>query len=159
VIFFSSHKKNKSGQKTGALASIAIASVLISACAADVNVRGNIIDPDQSKIIKPGVQNKAAVRNLLGSPTNVSTFSNDTWYYITQLDHARAFRENTSLSRNIFAVSFDKTGIVTKIKTYTLKDGRKVRYAKRVTPTPGREFTLIQQLMGNLGRFETKDNE
>lgn len=133
--------------------------LLLTGCSADINVRGSVLDPDRVKSIKVGVQNKAAVRNLLGSPTNIAPFSGETWYYISQQDRTPAFRQNRSISRTVFAVSFDDNGIVKKIRNLSLADGKKVAFVERQTPTPGREFSLIQQLIGNLGRFETPTGE
>lgn len=123
-------------------------------CTPDINVRGNAVKTDNLARIKPGVQDRTAVRDLLGSPTNVSTFSNETWYYISQKDQRIAFSRITPTTRQIVAISFDKGGRVKKVKTYSLADAREIEPEDRVTPTPGQEFSLIQQLIGNLGRFE-----
>lgn len=128
--------------------------LLLGGCAADVNVRGNIVDQEKLAGIRPGTQDRDAVRSLLGSPTNVATFSNETWYYISQKDKSVAFKKIEPLSRNVVAISFDRQGQVAEVKTYSLADARNIQPVERTTPTPGREYSLIQQLIGNLGRFE-----
>ena len=45
--------------------------------------------------------------------------------------------------------------IVQDMKVYTEKDGEQIAYVDRVTPTPGSELTILQQLLGNLGKFNT----
>lgn len=135
-------------------AGIGTAMILLGACAADVNVRGNTIDQDRLEEIRPGAQSRESVRGLLGSPTNVATFSNETWYYISQKDKSVAFNKLEPLSRNVVAISFDDRGQVAEVKTYSLDDARNIQPVERETPTPGREFSLLQQLLGNLGRFE-----
>ncbi|MND02397.1 hypothetical protein D3C83_217680 [compost metagenome] len=37
------------------------------------------------------------------------------------------------------------------MNTYTLKDGKVVAFNGRETPTRGREMTILEQLLGNVG--------
>ena len=134
---------------------LAAAMLVVSACSADVNIRGNAVDKERLTKIRPGIENRAAVLNLLGSPTNVSTFSNETWYYITQKDRTVAFSRPIPLSRDIIAISFNKQDRVAEVKRYSLAHARNIKPEKRETPTPGREFGILEQLLGNLGRFES----
>lgn len=140
----------------GSCLRITLAAALISlaGCAPDINVRGNAVKSENLEKIKPGTQDRRAVRELLGSPTNVATFSDETWYYITQKDHRIAFSKIQPITRQVIAISFDQRGRVQKVKKYTLADAREIDPVDRVTPTPGQEFSLLQQLIGNLGRFE-----
>lgn len=128
--------------------------MLAAACSADVNIRGNTVDQDKLSKIKPGVQDRNSVRELLGSPTNIATFNDETWYYISQKDRSIAFSKPQPLSRRVVVISFDNNGRVAKVKKYSLADGRKIEPTDRKTPTPGHELSLIQQLIGNIGRFE-----
>ena len=138
---------------------LAAVMLVTSACSADINIRGNSVDKAHLAKIRPGVENRAAVRNLLGSPTNVSTFSNETWYYISQKDRTVAFSKPRPLSREIVAISFDKQHRVAGVKQYSLANARDIDPESRETPTPGREFGILEQLLGNLGRFESPSGE
>ena len=54
-------------------------------------------------------------------------------------------------------VSFDAANRVDILSEYDLEDGKPVIPTDRITPTAGKEITVLQQLFGNLGRFsETK---
>jgi outer membrane protein assembly factor BamE (lipoprotein component of BamABCDE complex) len=56
-------------------------------------------------------------------------------------------------NREVTVVTFDKASEqVTKVDVLALKDGRRLAYNKRETPTRGRELTVIEQLLGNVGR-------
>ncbi len=46
-----------------------------------------------------------------------------------------------------------------EIKKYNLADGKKIDPNDRVTPTPGQDFSILEQLIGNLGRFEPTAGE
>ena len=38
---------------------------------------------------------------------------------------------------------------------YDVSDSRQVNYVSRTTPTRGRELTLLEQVLGNVGRLPT----
>ena len=38
------------------------------------------------------------------------------------------------------------------VNNYTLKDGKVIAFNGRETPTRGRELTILEQLLGNVGR-------
>ena len=129
--------------------------VLLLACQPHVETRGHITDPNMLRKVTVGVQDQNAVRNLLGSPSAVSTFGNDVWYYINERTEAVAFFKPKVLERQIVAISFtngdDK--IIEKITHYDASDARDIDVVDRQTPTAGTEKTLLQQLFGNVGRF------
>ena len=45
-------------------------------------------------------------------------------------------------------------GVVRDFASLGLEDGRIIELVERKTPTAGNEITFLQQLFGNLGRFE-----
>jgi outer membrane protein assembly factor BamE (lipoprotein component of BamABCDE complex) len=128
---------------------------LLAACSADINLRGNAPDTDRLALIKPGAQSREQVVQLLGSPTTISTFDKNTIYYISQRTKVVTFNKPQILSRKIVEISFDKNDRVTQVKNYDLSNSRDIELIKRTTPTPGRQFTILQQLLGNFGRFES----
>ncbi len=38
-------------------------------------------------------------------------------------------------------------------KNYDLADGKDISMVSRITPTAGKEMTILEQIMGNVGRF------
>ncbi len=126
----------------------------LSACAEDIRVRGNIPDTEVVSKISPGVHSRIDIESLLGSPSTISTFQDSKWYYIGHKSTQFAFFEPEVLERKVLVVSFDKSGIVETTRTYELADGKIIDPVDRITPTEGREYTFMQQLIGNLGRFQ-----
>jgi len=53
-------------------------------------------------------------------------------------------------------ISFDKDGKVVKVDTLGLEQGRSINPIERTTPTHGNKLTVIEQMIGNLGRFKKK---
>jgi outer membrane protein assembly factor BamE (lipoprotein component of BamABCDE complex) len=105
------------------------------------------------KDVKVGVDTKSTVRGKLGSPSATSTFDPNIWFYMNQVKQRVAFRRPQVVSRNVTAISFDKDSeVVQSVNNYTLKDGKVIAYNNRETPTRGREITILEQMIGSVGR-------
>jgi outer membrane protein assembly factor BamE (lipoprotein component of BamABCDE complex) len=124
----------------------------LGACTAQLEVRGNEPSPQSLAQVQPGKSNKAQVTALLGSPTNVSTFNPDIWYYVSSRDTRVTFLEPTLLDQKVYVVEFDDAGLVKDIQMH-LNGNTQVAMNARTTPAPGKELTVFEQLIGNFGRF------
>ena len=97
-------------------------------------------------------EDKSAVVGRLGSPSTVSTFDPNTWFYITQVTQTQSFYMPRTIRRDVVAISFDKTAeTVSKVDVLTLKDGRVIAFNGRETPTRGRQLSALEQILGTLG--------
>ena len=128
----------------------------LGACAQDIRIRGNIPESEMVSKISPGIHSRIDIQSLLGSPSTVSTFQDSKWYYIGQKTTQFAFFEQEVLERSVLVVSFDAAGLVETTRTYDLADGQTIDPVDRVTPTEGREISILQQLLGNLGKFPSQ---
>ena len=133
--------------------------VAVSGCVSRLDTRGNLPDPDRVVEIKPGEQSREEVEEILGSPSAVTAFGNDTWYYISKQTETFAFFKPKVTERQIVVVKFDKDGKVSKIEKVGLEEGKKITPVERTTPTHGNKMTVIEQLIGNLGRFRKKQSK
>jgi len=131
------------------------AALALSACQHHVDDLGYVPDPDEVARIKPGLQGRDEVREILGSPSSASTFTDDRWYYISKKIQWVAFFTPDVLDQKVIEVDFDKDGMVTEVRNYTLKDGEQIDPVTRKTPSPGRELGFFEQLIGNIGKFNT----
>lgn len=127
--------------------------VAVAACSPRVEARGNLPDPQRLAKIKPGVDSRERVADMLGSPSSIAVFDQETWYYISERVETVAFFEPEVTDRKVVILHFDNKGVVKDIETLGLEDGNNIQPVDRVTPTAGREFTVMEQLIGNLGRF------
>lgn len=134
----------------------AIGLALLSGCAKDIDARGNLPPPEVMSQLAVGEQTRQDVRGLLGTPATTAIFDDETWYYISAHTTQYAFYPNHELDRTVYAVSFDERGILKDVRELNLEDGQNVAIAARETPTKGREFSLIEQLIGNLGRLSSQ---
>jgi outer membrane protein assembly factor BamE (lipoprotein component of BamABCDE complex) len=129
------------------------AGMLLAACEKEVRIRGHVPNPDSMEAIKAGLYSRDDVLELLGTPSTISTFDDQKWYYIGQRSTQFAYKRPKILDRNVVVVSFDESGYVTETAFYSLEDAQEIKPVARVTPTEGRDFTIMQQLLGNFGRL------
>ena len=142
-------------RRVGAAAALLLA---LGACQSRIDQRGYVPDPVDLARIKPGLQGRDEVRDILGSPSSVSAFSDSRWYYISKRTSTYAFFAPETLEQKVTVLEFDDGGMVTDIHNYALQDGVVIDPVTRKTPAPGRELTFIEQLVGNLGRFNKPAN-
>ena len=124
-----------------------VAGGTLIACAPVIDQRGYLPDPQVENTLKAGTDSKTTVQDKLGNASTTATFSGDAWYYISSTEKQVAFFTPTVLNREIFAVYFDKSGKVTGMRHFGLKDGHVVAFETRETPARGRELTFLQQLL------------
>jgi len=125
----------------------------LAACSIPVDQRGNLPEKTSLDQIKPGVSDKATVTRLLGSPSSIATFDHDCWYYISQKTKEVAFFKPELVDQEVVAIDFDKDGVVRDIRHRGLADRQAITPNPNATPAPGREFSFIEQLIGNFGKF------
>ncbi|MEL3892336.1 outer membrane protein assembly factor BamE [Ferrovibrio sp. MS7] len=137
---------------------LALFSAVLAACAPRQDYRGAQIDEDRLKEVKIG-STEGQVSAAIGSPSTTSTFQQwgTTWYYISSETEAVAFMAPELIDQQVLAISFDKDGKVKEIKRYGMKDGRQVAFVERETPTKGKDMTILEQLLGNFGRFNNQN--
>jgi outer membrane protein assembly factor BamE (lipoprotein component of BamABCDE complex) len=134
--------------------------ILLGACTPITSYQGFQAVEANPKDVKVGVDDKATVRDRLGSPSAVATFDPNTWYYISQVTDQMAFRKADIRRRDVVAINFDKgDDKVLAVNTYSLKDGHVVPYNRRSTPTRGRELSVIEQILGNIGNGQILPQE
>lgn len=134
-------------------AAIVVLAVLLVGCVVSEDQRGNLPDPDKLAQVHPGTTTKEQVVKILGSPSSESTFDDDTWYYISRKTKQVAFLSPTVLDQQVYIVDFDDKGVVKDVGHRTLANAEPISPAPGATPSPGRELSFMEQLIGNIGRF------
>jgi outer membrane protein assembly factor BamE (lipoprotein component of BamABCDE complex) len=130
--------------------------LLVGGCSffqAQSQMRGNRVDADQLKELVPGTSTRTDVTALIGSPTARATFDDNTWIYISEVTRPRIGRVQGVLSQDIVVLSFNDQGVLADVKRLNQEDALPVTVVARTTPSPGTEASFLQQLFGNIGRF------
>ena len=131
----------------------ALASLALAGCASIVDHRGFSPTPGSVDKLEVGTQSREDVIRLIGAPSAVATFNPNTWYYISQQQETLAFFEPEITEQHILQLTFNDAGRLTTVKNYDLKDSRDITMVARVTPTAGKGLTILEQLLGNVGKF------
>ena len=135
---------------------VLIGCLLLSSCGwlmPPPQVRGNKVDPESMKELTPGTSTKADVSAIIGSPTARDTFDDNTWLYISELTQQRIGRTLGELQQNVIVLNFDDRGVLKTISALNKEDALPVSVIARTTASPGTEASFMQQLLGNIGRF------
>ncbi|MGH7012864.1 MAG: outer membrane protein assembly factor BamE [Stellaceae bacterium] len=127
------------------------------ACQPTVDQRGNTPEPDHLSQIQPGKTDKATVTRLLGSPSSVAEFDPNVWYYVSAKTEDVAFLKTETLDQNVIKITFDKSNVVQSVQKLGMKDAETITPNPNATPSRGREFSWIEELLGNFGRFVSKN--
>ena len=83
-------------------------------CTATQNQRGYMESPGMLEAIRVGVDTKQSLQAALGSPSTLSTFSDNTWYYISMKQEDLLFFEPEETDRKIVAVNFGAGDVVSR---------------------------------------------
>lgn len=155
--------------RSSVLALAAVAALGSAACTPITTYSGFMVVENNPKDVKVGEDTKSTVMAKLGSPSASSATQNkqaeggqilrastaydsNLWFYISQVTDRVAFYKPRVAKRDVVAVAFDPaTEQVLSVNTYTLEDGKVIAYNGRETPTRGREISILEQLLGNVG--------
>jgi outer membrane protein assembly factor BamE (lipoprotein component of BamABCDE complex) len=137
-----------------ALVVIMIASVLAS-CSPMVDARGHTTNLIDLKQVIPGQSRREDVSAVLGSPSTTSSYGDEIWYYVSMKKERLAMLEPEVAKQRVVAITFDEAGAVSTIEEFGKKDGKSVDFVSKQTPTEGQKLTVIDQLLGNIGRFNS----
>ncbi|MEO0366067.1 MAG: outer membrane protein assembly factor BamE [Pseudomonadota bacterium] len=135
------------------------ATVLLSACAIVVlgacepTVRSHGFAPDAEILgtVSSGSDTRGSVRRKIGRPSSTGVFTQNGWYYVSTTVEHLTYHEPKVVDRRVVAITFDENDIVASVDSYGLEDGRLINLETRTTPTAGRELTILEQVLGNIG--------
>jgi outer membrane protein assembly factor BamE (lipoprotein component of BamABCDE complex) len=133
------------------VSTIALAALLASGCASNRAHKGAVIEPQLASSIQPGVDNKASVTKLLGTPTLTGEFTPNDWYYFSRDTNQLAFQNPHVVKQMVMLVRFDQAGNVASIQRTGKDLILHVSPTHRSTPTLGRKKSFLDELLGNIG--------
>ncbi len=124
-----------------------------ASCSPMMDARGHQTEMEDLKQLVDGQSRTSDVEALLGSPSAKSTYGETIWYYISQNQERQGMLAPEVTKQNVVAIGFDEADTVKAIVTYDLKDGKPINIVSKTTPVEGREMTVLDQILGNVGRF------
>lgn len=127
-------------------------------CAPTINNHGFDKEEVEFKKITPGVSKREDVLQLLGSPTSLSNFAPETWYYISNKTSATAFLPVKTIDQSVIEITFNAGGIVTNVKAISREEASEIKPIERQTPTSGHQSSVLREVFSNFGRMAPKSS-
>ncbi len=118
-----------------------------------VDNRGHIDNLSRFKQLKVGETKRAEVQELLGTPSITNNFGAETWYYVQNRKHAIAFLTPEIKEQKVTRIIFNSDGVIEKLERYDVGDSHDIALEQEITPTEGQELGALEQILGNVGRF------
>ena len=113
---------------------------------------GNMPSEDKIKEVKVG-QTQEKVRELLGSPSSVSSLDDNQWIYMSSTLKKVAFLTPKIINRDVLTIDFDKNGKVSKIAHLDETNGAKITPDKDETQSGGHNPGFFKKYFGGVGMF------
>jgi outer membrane protein assembly factor BamE (lipoprotein component of BamABCDE complex) len=156
--------------RKSALLFVTASALVLGACTPMTTYSGFQVVESNPADVKVGEDTKSTVLAKLGSPSATSLteskaarpgeeigavgpLDSNLWFYMSQVTDRVAFYKPRVAKRDVVAVSFNAdSDQVASVNSYTLEDGKVIAFNGRETPTRGREITILEQLLGNVGQ-------
>ena len=139
-------------KKLSALFPVLLASATLMACTPTQSTRGNIVEDFRMTEITPGISTRNNVLKSLGSPTTKAPFDENVWYYIGQKMEKKGIFDPEVTEEKVVVVAFNEEGIVDTIEEID-NERLVIPKARDKTKTGGNDITILEQVLGNVGRF------
>ena len=124
----------------------------IGACTPTQSQRGNMVEDFRMAEITPGISTRTNVLKSLGSPTTTAPFDENIWYYIGQKMEKKGIFDPQVVEEKVVVVTFNEEGIVDQMQEID-QNRLNIPKSRDKTPTGGNEVTVLEQLLGNVGKF------
>lgn len=131
------------------------ATAILPACTSTVTQHGFVMTDAALEQVPEG-SSREQVLIALGTPSATAEFGGEVFYYISQTkSRPVAFMNPSLIDQRVLAVYFNEEELVAQLANYGLKDGQVFDFVSRTTPTGGRDFSFVSQLLGAAGRVAT----
>ena len=119
------------------------------------DVHGNAVDPEVLASLKPNETSYVEVQKKLGAPSSKAVFDSEDWIYLHSKQQRIAFLKPKEIERTLIVLKFNRDGILQKIETKTLSQGRSISPSTATSQTNEESLTILDQMISNVGRMNT----
>ena len=139
--------------RTSFAAAVMVA-LLLQACAPQFRNHGYVPSEASLSALTYGVDTRESVVAAVGRPTTAGLLSDNTFYYVQSRFRTFAYQAPEEIDREVLAISFAPNGTLGNIERFGLEQGRVVQLSGRTTAEIFADRTFLNQLLGNVGRFD-----
>lgn len=133
---------------------LALTLAALGACAPTYRSHGYIPPEDDLAEIVVGVDTKATVEDVVGTPSSAGLRNDEGFFYVRSRVRTFGPTRPREIERQVLAISFDESDVVQNIERFGLEDGRVVALERRVTDNGITNLGFLRQLLGNIGNFD-----
>lgn len=133
---------------------IAGAMILLAGCSTDYfnQTEGNMPPRKDIIALKKGMT-QDEVRQIMGSPSVISSLDHRSWIYMNSTIKRLAFLKPKEMERNVVAVEFDLDGKVEKVVQLTKENGVDISISGDETPVMSNEEGFMRKYFGGVGQY------
>lgn len=146
--------RTRKSKGQGPKLALAAMGAALLACAPVVDNRGYVFDDTLVSQLKKQSMTLQQATGLLGSPSTRSSINGEALYYIHSVVVTESYRAPVETDRKVMALYFNADNVLKDYAVYGLREGLIVPIVPRTTQSQGRELSFIEQIFGNLGRFD-----
>lgn len=128
-----------------------VASGVIAGCSPEIRNHGFTPLEEDLAQIRVGQDTRGSVRRKIGRPGGAGIFTDDGWYYVSERVEHLTYHAPRVIERRVVAITFDENDLVASVDEFGLEDGNVVALKTETTPTYGRQLTVLEQALGNIG--------
>lgn len=139
--------------RTFSLLIIGCLAFVLSACSPTFRNHGYIPNEDLLQELVVGIDTRSSVENVVGPPTAGGVLEGGNFFYVRSTVRTLGPRRPKVIDRQVLAVSFDESGVLSNIESFGLEDGRVVTLSRRVTEGEISNVSFLRQLLGGIGRI------
>lgn len=122
-------------------------------CAPKKQTHGYMPTPSQVALLKPGVSSKAQVVQLIGTPAFINDFADNRWNYVAFRTEQIGFEKPDIVNYDVLQLVFNDEQILQSLQQSNRDSLVELSYDTEATPASGREMGLMEQFLGNIGKF------
>ena len=132
--------------KKSILVIISLFLITLLSCQPRITKHGNFFNPKNIQLIKKTKLSKSEIVEIFGEPTLKSTFSDNVWYYMSLVQHEKAYFEIKNLQNKILIITFDENQVVKKYEVLTENDSIAINISyPKEGHNNNNEISLIQE--------------
>lgn len=125
----------------------------MAGCTAQYRNHGYVPTEEDLAEVVVGVDTRDSVAESIGAPSSSGVLDESGYYYVaTRLRHYGASQPKP-VSRELVAISFDRSGVVSGVERFGLEDGQVIPLERRVTSSGIQDSTFLRQLLGSIGNI------
>ena len=151
---------NISTRRDVRLALFLIASLTLSvvgACGDRISNHGHIINENELKDINVGTTTRAQLLDTLGRPSFTGAFNTQKLFYSSLVMVQPIASTKQIQKRIVYIFSFNDKNKLQSIDVINKGDGFQIANIDEKTPTPGDTLDILDQILSNLRRQQTKE--